>query len=158
MTLYFLRHGHADHPSWSGPDASRPLTREGIETMRMEARTMTRLGILVGAVVSSPLVRARETAEIAARALRAGDSVIIDDRLAPGFGPADLPGIVASYGAKGALLLVGHEPDMSDTIGELIGGGRVVMKKGGLARIDRADHDGADWELVWLLAPRTLVS
>ena len=155
MTLYFLRHGHADHPGWTGRDDDRPLTREGIENMRLEARTMANLGIKVDVVVTSPLPRAQETAELVARGVGAGGSIAVDPRLAPGFGPGALNEILAEHRGRGDLMLVGHEPDFSHTIGELTGG-RVVMKKGGLARLDSVSGEGGAWQLIWLLPPRIL--
>lgn len=152
--LYFLRHGLADWPAWDKPDEERPLTPEGIERMKLEAKTIKRLKLAPEAILSSPLVRARQTADIVAD--RLGLPVKVSSLLAPGFNAQKLDKLVREADA-GALMLVGHEPDFSTTISQLIGGGHIVMKKGGLARVDITALDPLNGELVWLLAPAVLV-
>ena len=153
--LYFLRHGVADWPNWEHErDAERPLTDGGMEKMKAEARAMARLGLKLDALVSSPLTRAYQTAEAIAKRLDL--EVTEDPLLAPGFDVTRLRELLRRYPDAQALMLVGHEPDFSQTISELIGGGRVVMKKGGLARVDLQATDPPSGELVWLLAPKTL--
>lgn len=157
LRLYFLRHGRAvSRADWSGEDGLRPLTPEGEAAMAREARTIAALGLGLGAIVTSPLARARRTAEIVAEALGDGTSVVDDRRLAPGFDGAALRAVVAELGAPKALMLVGHEPDFSTVVGALVGGARVVCKKGGLARVDAAGADLKAAELVWLLPPSQL--
>ena len=135
MQLYFLRHGVADWPNWdSTRDAERPLTDEGIEKMKAEAKFIAQLGLGLDAIVSSPFTRAYQTAEAVAKRLDL--EVTEDPLLAPGFDAQRLRELVRRYPDAKAIALVGHEPDFSRTISELIGGGRVVLKKGGLARVD----------------------
>ena len=156
MRLYFLRHGLADWPDWDpARDAERPLSRPGVEKMQAEARAMEALRVRPDAILSSPLARARQTADIMANRLRV--KVIEEPLLAPGFDIRRLPRVLAGQGGGGDLMLVGHEPDFSATIGALVGGAAVVMKKGGLARVDLAAPDRLRGELVWLLPPRALV-
>ena len=153
MRLYFLRHGIADWPDWDpARDHERPLTKEGLKKMKEQARTLADLGVKIDAVLSSPYTRAYQTADIVAGKLRL--DVRTEPRLAPGFNIDKLAEIVASFDEEQALLLVGHEPTFSMVIAEIIGGGRVQMKKGALARVDvnRELHG----ELVWLLQPKTL--
>ncbi len=153
--VYFLRHGLADSSAWHGPDFERPLTPRGIERMHSEGRALAALGLGVSLILTSPLKRARQTAAIAAEFL--GLPLHVERRLAPGFGPAALEGILKAYPQAAALLLVGHEPDFSLTIGALIGGGRVVCKKGSLARVDLYALHPPRGELVWLLPPKVLL-
>ncbi len=158
MQLYFLRHGlAADRVHWHGDEARRPLTPEGEERMAREAATLRKLRLGLDRIISSPLTRALQTAQIVAKELKLSNRVVEDPRLAPGFGLEPLAGILRDHGDAGALMLVGHDPDFSDTIGELIGGGTVICKKGALARIDLADPDEPKGELVWLIPPRMLV-
>jgi phosphohistidine phosphatase len=153
MKLYFLRHGIADWPDWDpARDHERPLTKDGVKKMKVQAKTLADLDVKIDAVLSSPYTRAYQTADIVAGKL--GLEVKIDPRLAPGFNVDKLCEIAAEFGEDQALLLVGHEPTFSMVIAELTGGGRVQMKKGALARVDvNRDLQG---ELVWLLQPKIL--
>jgi phosphohistidine phosphatase len=153
MKLYFLRHGLADWPDWDpARDHERPLTQEGLKKMKEQAKTLAALDLKLDAILSSPYTRAYQTADIVAT--RLGLEVKTEPLLAPGFTADKLASIVEAYAAAQALLLVGHEPAFSMVIAELIGGGRVQLKKGALARVDvNADLKG---ELVWLLQPRVL--
>ena len=91
MKLYFLRHGEAGDPAqWEGNDAERPLTDDGRRRMALEARTMRRLELGVDRVITSPLLRARQTAEIVAVELKRKDRLVTDPRLGPDFGPERL--------------------------------------------------------------------
>lgn len=156
LRLYFLRHGRAaSRAEWRGEDRLRPLTPEGEAAVAREAATLAAMDLGFAAVVTSPLERARRTAEIVVAALD-GVPLEQDERLAPGFDLAALRAVVAEHGAPKALMLVGHEPDFSRVVGALIGGGRVVCKKGGLARVDVADGGLGEGELVWLLPPSRL--
>lgn len=157
--ILFLRHGKArPRAGWRGDDDMRPLTPDGERAMLREAACLARLELAPEVIVTSPLVRARHTAEIVAEALRMADRLLVDDRLGHGFGARRLAELVAARPAAGEMLVVGHEPDLGATVSELIGGGRVVLKKGGLARVDVDLVDGSfkNGELVWLLTPSSL--
>lgn len=157
MRLYFLRHGLAGSAGdWPGPDGERPLTPEGVERMKREAQAMARLGLKLDAVISSPLLRALQTAEIVADRLALRDRLVVDARVGPGFSLAALEEIVAEHAGQGDLMLVGHEPSFSETVGGLVGGGRVVMKKGGLACVDVPGPLRSGAELLWLIPPKIL--
>lgn len=153
MKLYFLRHGLADWPDWDpARDHERPLTKDGVKKMKQQAKALAELGVQIDAVLASPYTRAYQTADIVAG--RLGREVKTEPLLAPGFNLDKLKEIAAAYRAEDALLLVGHEPTFSMVIAELIGGGRVQLKKGALARVDvNSDLQG---ELVWLLQPKLL--
>ncbi len=154
--LYFLRHGKAyDRQDWDGKDDDlRPLTGEGIELLRQTAQTLRRLDLNLDAIITSPLVRARDTAQLVAREL---DKVVDESpMLKPGFDHNALIRLIGEHTGAERLLLVGHEPDFSQVISELIGGGAVVMKKGGLARVDITAQTPLRGELVWLLPPDVL--
>jgi phosphohistidine phosphatase len=157
MKLYFLRHGLADRAEWDGDDFERPLTEKGKARMAREADTLAKLGLEVDLILSSPLTRARQTAEIVARRLGLADRLQIDERLSPGFALGALAKILEAQAKRQALLLVGHEPDFSETIGALIGGGQVLCKKGALARVDLCPEHPPRGHLVWLIPPSVLV-
>jgi len=155
MEIYFLRHGDAGaRDKWAGSDEERPLTPEGAARMEREAVALSRLALPVELILTSPLVRARQTAEIAARRLSLRDVLKEDSRLRPGFGVDGLSSILQDHRDVRALMLVGHEPDFSTVISTCIGGGSVEMKKGGVARVDIASPALLRGVLVWLVPPR----
>ncbi len=155
MELYFLRHGIAADAGPAGlGDAGRPLTKEGIAKMQVGARGMRRLGLRLDALLSSPLVRAHETAAIVAREL--GLELQLSEKLAPGCDMAQLFVLLGENRGAERVMLVGHEPDFSSLIGALTGGSQVLMKKGGLARVDIERLEQGAGTLTWLLPPRVL--
>ena len=157
MILYFLRHGLAGSGSlWQGDDSLRPLTKQGIKNLVTSADLFAELKLAPDLIITSPLTRAFQTADIVAHRLKLVEQLVQDERLAPGFGIEDLIGVLADHLDVENLMLVGHEPDFSITIGALTGG-RVVCKKGGLARVDITSTDPLQGELVWLLPPKVLV-
>ncbi len=155
MELYFLRHGIAADvgPEGSG-DAGRPLTAEGIKKMKEEARGLRRLDVRPDVLLSSPLVRARQTAEIVRHALGLDSRLV--DALAPGCDVAQLRDVLGEYRSAERIMIVGHEPDFSDLISALTGGSRIMLKKGGLARVDLETVSDGAGTLVWLLPPLAL--
>lgn len=155
LRLYFLRHGKAEsRAGWGAGDDLRPLTAQGEAEVRRVATGLVELGVAPDVVVSSPLARARRTAELACEALGAG-APALDDRLGHGFDVAALAGVVADHGPGASIMLVGHEPSFSAVIGDLTGG-RVVCKKAGLARVDVDGTSLGGGRLVWLLPPGVL--
>lgn len=157
LRLYFLRHGQAgSRTKWQGDDAVRPLTPEGKRRMKREAATIRRLDLALDLILTSPLARAHKTAEIVAGALGLGGRLAIDPRLAPGFGPKHLKSLLAAHRDATTLMLVGHEPDFSRTISDLIGGGRLDVKKGALALVELEDRTSLAGRLVWLVPPKVL--
>jgi phosphohistidine phosphatase len=157
MKLYFLRHGVAvERPDWTGNDAERPLTEDGRERMVRSANVFARLDLALDAVLTSPLVRARQTADIVVEALKARDRLLVERRLGMGFNVDQLEEILRDHAGCEGLMLVGHEPGFSQTIGALIGGGRIVCRKGGLACVKLSDPTALQGELLWLIPPRVL--
>jgi phosphohistidine phosphatase len=158
VDCYFLRHGIAvDAAQWSGSDFDRPLTDQGRQRMEREARAIAQLGLDLDLIVSSPLVRAKETATIVAARLKMEDRLVEEPRLAESFDAARLSGILSDHAGADAVLLVGHEPTMSATIAQLTGGS-VDLKKGGLARVELADAASMRGVLLWLLPPKILAT
>lgn len=154
MKIFFLRHGLAgNRAEWKGDDAARPLTDEGIEKTKRTAATLADLDLGLEVIITSPLVRARQTAEIVANKLKV--KLVEDARLAPGFDEKKLRALLSDYADANALMVVGHEPDFSETISALIGGGNIVCKKGGLALVNLPDTSKRG-ELVWLIPPKVL--
>ena len=157
LKLYFLRHGQAgNRQDWHGDDSLRPLTVEGKKRMQREAAAIGKLDLPLDLILSSPLVRAAQTSEIIAESRGSGTRLLTDARLAPGFGPQDLAAIVAEHRHAKGLLLVGHEPDFSETISHVTGGGRLVMKKGALAYVEVEAPATLQGTLGWLIPPKAL--
>jgi phosphohistidine phosphatase len=148
MKLYLLRHGKADWPNWNKPDDERPLTKEGKKEVAEVAKLLARLKI-TPVILTSPLPRASQTAEIAARYLNA--RVRVEPLLRPGFDNARLGKILKTFSGK-SLMVVGHEPDFTRTIFQLTGG-NTKMSKAGVALIDleTAPLHGV---LRWLFPPK----
>lgn len=154
MELYFLRHGIAEERSPDGTDGGRRLTAEGVEKLESSRAGLKRLKIELDLLLTSPLVRARQTAEIAGRIL--GLEPQVAEALGPGCDAPRLLALLAERPRAERVMVVGHEPDFSAMIGGLTGGSRVEMKKGGLARVDLASPSSSDGTLVYLLPPRAL--
>lgn len=151
MRLYFFRHAIAKDADANTPDASRELTDEGVANTRQAARALKPLGVKLNYLYSSPLTRAYQTAVIIGQALDL--DVLVRKEVGPGFGIHAVEALVSDLGAADGIMFVGHEPDFSTTISSLVGG-RVVIKKGGLARVDIVMSQPLLGELVWLLAPK----
>jgi len=157
LKLYFLRHGIAVEPGdWKGNDYDRPLTDDGRERMAREAKAIRKLDLDIDAIVTSPLARARATAELVASELKI-KGIKEDDRLADDFDISSLAEILQDHADAKAVMLVGHEPSMSGTIGRLIGEARVELKKGGLACVDLPDASTMTGELRSLVPPKVLL-
>jgi phosphohistidine phosphatase len=157
LKLYFLRHGEAgSQEDWRGDDSERPLTAAGKQRMKREAAGIRRLKLPLDIIISSPLLRARQTAEIVAKAHGPAARLATDGRLEPGFGPKHLGALVAEHRDAEGMMLVGHEPDFSQTISRVTGGGRLRLKKGALACVEVEDHGPVKGTLVWLIPPKAL--
>ncbi len=155
MLVYFLRHGLAGDKHWEGNDEERPLTAEGTQRMAREAVGIEALGLQLDAIITSPLTRAAQTAQIVAEHLQFGYRVVEDERLAPGFDRERFSALLAEHDGAAGVMLVGHETDLSKVICQLIGGGRVELKKGALAAVDYDEKQGTGL-LLWLASPRLL--
>jgi len=157
MKLFFLRHGLAGARSeWKGNDAARPLTDEGVKEMKRAAATLDQLDLKLDVIITSPLLRAQQTAEIVAQKLNLNSRLVKDQRLAPGFNDDHLRAVLLDHPGVSALMLIGHEPDFSEGISALIGGGRIVCKKGGLALVELPNANSRHGKLVWLIPPKVL--
>jgi phosphohistidine phosphatase len=138
--IWLLRHGDAQDGS---PDAARPLTDKGREQSRAAGAALKALGVEIAACLTSPKVRAAETARIACEQL---DGVEPTEEPKLAGGDFDAEELAAGLGDD--VLLVGHEPDFSNAVRSLTGA-RVDLKKGGLAAV-------RDGELIVLMRPREL--
>jgi phosphohistidine phosphatase len=151
--LWLLRHAEAE-PHGTREDSQRRLTERGERQARAAGVALERLGASFAAVLFSPKVRARQTAELAAEAWSEQERsrLAVYAPLAGGFDGAQALDTLAGLDADGRLLLVGHEPDMSRVLGDLTGV-RADVKKGGVAALRL---EGAGGELLVLMRPREL--
>ena len=150
MILYFLRHAHAED-GYDKPDELRALTETGHQQAAATGDLMKLLNLKLNALYTSPRVRAIQTAEAIGNAL--GLTPQVREELNIGFNLSRLNKLVGEAGMNASIMVVGHEPTLSQTIREITGG-RVEMKKCGLARVDVMIRQPLNGELVWLLPPR----
>jgi phosphohistidine phosphatase len=153
--LHFLRHASAaDRETWDQPDEQRPLTEKGRRQAERLGRLLAAAGFPPDAVITSPLVRARETAEIVAGLV--GAVARIEPRLGEPLDLATLDAILDDAGSPRRPIVVGHDPDFSELVSALVGA-PILMRKGALARVDveRPLAPGAG-ELRWLVPPDLL--
>ena len=155
VRIHLLRHAHAgDAFEWIGDDDLRPLTKKGRKQSERLGAFLEAHGIRPDVIVSSPLVRARQTAEIVAEAL--GMTIKTDRRLGAGFGKRELWAVLDETGGR-EVMLVGHEPDLSMLLTYLIDAASMSMRKGTLATIDLHTQLGdGEGELRWLVPPDLL--
>ncbi|HYF27907.1 MAG TPA: histidine phosphatase family protein [Baekduia sp.] len=147
--LWLLRHGEAE-PHGSRPDDDRALTPRGEDQSRSAGRALAALGLTFQAVYTSPKVRARDTAMLACEAL--GVTPVEHGPLRGDFGGRSALELLRDHAEDDRLLLVGHNPDLPQVVADLAGG-RVDMKKGGVAGLR---VNGAAADLIVLLRPREL--
>ena len=149
MELYFLRHGEADWPDWKKSDDERPLTKRGKKEMREVAAYLAWIGAGPSLILTSPLPRASQTAQIAAETLKI--KCCEDKMLAPGFGRPELKRLLEKY-PEDSLMFVGHEPDFTETISALTGAS-LKLSKAGVAKID-IEQSLEEGRLLWLFPPK----
>lgn len=158
MLIYLIRHAIAIPRGTPGiAESDRPLTLEGIRKMRRNARGLRRLGVRFDAIWSSPLPRARQTADLLAEDLAFRGTIKEVDDLRPGADFRMLARELSSQRPKRRIALVGHEPDMGEMAAWLMTGMKVSalrFKKGGVACIEAEQVDPPSGnQLLWLLTP-----
>jgi phosphohistidine phosphatase len=138
LELYLIRHGIAAERGEEFPDDSkRPLTSSGIAKLRREAKALNALEVSFDVIITSPLVRTRQTADIIAESLQGTPPVVTSDALAPAGTPAAVIQELAQHARKARIALVGHEPNLGELAARLIGArSPLAFKKGAICRID----------------------
>lgn len=163
IEVYFIRHGIAAERGTYANDEERPLTPEGDRKTRQIAQRLTELSLAVDLILTSPLIRAHQTAEIL-RNHRLSETVEEFAALSP-------DGSFHSWltwldewrqSARQGLALVGHQPDLGDWAEQLIWGesrGRLILKKAGIigVKVPKTGNPVASSELFWLTPPRFLL-
>lgn len=163
LELYLVRHAVAAERGPDYPDDRlRPLTDEGVTKFARAVAGLREIGVTLDVVLSSPLQRARETADLLVAGLRPKPKLVVVEALAPDHTLAEVMAAVAKVASTGRgasrLALVGHEPDLGEMAAKLLGArGTVEFRKGAVCRIDvdRAMPSGPG-TLRWFLPPRVL--
>jgi phosphohistidine phosphatase len=160
MEIYLLRHGEAVVRGTPGyPNDDRPLTEDGIVKITEAARGIAEIVGKIDVIVSSPLIRALDTAKIAAEALGYDKKIITTEYLVPGYPQRSLFGFLKEYNNKDKIMLTGHEPHLGYLASFMLGTTERIIefKKGGICRIDikefPPDRKG---KLIWHLTPKQL--
>jgi phosphohistidine phosphatase len=161
MILYILRHGIAENAAAGGDDGSRKLTAKGRDRIRDIADGLRKFGLTFDAILTSPLARATETAEIVAEAYSNTPPPQVVPALATGVPPQDAAAALRSFAKQKHVMIVGHEPQLSALASLMLTGSQdavsIELKKGGciaMRVLSRPDKGGA--ELLWMLTPRQL--
>ena len=161
LELYLIRHGVAAERGKDWPDDSnRPLTPEGVARLRQVARGLNAIDVSFDQIVTSPLVRARQTADVFSEDLTSKPPVVTSDALAPAGTPAAVIQEITKHIRKARVALVGHEPNLGELAAQLIGArSPLAFKKGGICRIDFEilPPKGAG-TLCWFITPKMLRS
>ena len=159
--VYLVRHGIAAERGEEYPDDSkRPLTTRGIARLKKEAKALESLGVAFDVIISSPLVRARQTADVLAEAFKSKPPVTLSDSLAPAGAPTAVIQDIAKQARRARIALVGHEPNMGELAARLIGArSPLEFKKGAICRIDfEVLPPKGVGQLRWFVTPRILRS
>jgi phosphohistidine phosphatase len=157
--LYLIRHGVAAERGENYPDdTKRPLTNEGVQKLRREAKALVALDITFDVILTSPLVRTRQTAEVVAAAFRNAPPIVNMASLAPGSSHNAIIEELSKQHRRHSIALVGHEPGIGELAGRLTGARRPLeFKKGAICRIDVASlPPTGPGQLRWFLTPRIL--
>jgi phosphohistidine phosphatase len=157
--IYLVRHGVAEERGERWPDdVKRPLTADGMARMEKAARGLGKLDIGFDVILSSPLVRARQTADILAAELEGHPSIVNTDALAPGGDYAAVVAALEKQSRRQRIALVGHEPAIGELAARLVGSRHPIeFKKGAIARIDLDEiPPSGPGDLRWLVPSKFL--
>jgi phosphohistidine phosphatase len=160
MNLYIMRHAEAEAEAENGSDEARRLTARGREHTHDAAGGLRALGLRFDAILTSPLLRAAETAELVADEYASNPPPQILPALSPGIPPREAVGALNPFARHSKVLMVGHEPQLSKLLALLLtsnGAFTVRLKKGACVALElpKAIEPGAA-ELLWMLTQRQL--
>jgi phosphohistidine phosphatase len=157
--LYLIRHGVAEArgPGWPD-DTKRPLTADGISRLKKSAGGLRRLGVAFDVILTSPLARTRQTADVIAGHVDPRPSIVTVDSLAPEGTHAAVLADIEKHARRHAIAIVGHEPNIGELAARLVGSRHAVeFKKGAICRIDVDTLPlSGPGTLRWFLTPKIL--
>ena len=157
MEIYLFRHGIAEDGKPGHPDSSRELTDEGRRRTAEVVRLARKSGARPTLIVSSPYIRARQTAKIAAEELEYDGHILQSEALVPHSSPENVWKEIRDHADEPAILLAGHEPVLGYTVAYLLNSPalRVEMKKAAMVRIDVESLRAAPHGILrWMMVPR----
>lgn len=160
MVIYFLRHANAGSKHFSDPsqDEKRPIDEMGQVQSHDVGRALAFIGVTANVVISSPLTRALQTANIVAQEIGYDEKVLLDEALRPEATFEQFKALLNRHKDKPAVMVVGHDPSMTEFVNRVLSGGgplaAVEMKKGGVAKVEKVLRRPA--VLRWLLTPKVV--
>lgn len=159
MEIYLIRHGIAAERGDAFPDdTKRPLTERGIKRLGREVDALVALDVVFDQILTSSLLRARQTADALSAGLTGSPPVAICDALAPGGSPPAVIDELGKYARKDRVALIGHQPDLGQLAARLIGARAPLdFKKGAICRIDVGSVPPTKpGTLRWFITPKML--
>jgi phosphohistidine phosphatase len=160
MILYFVRHASAgESTSDSKKDKKRPLDETGLKQSHSVGRALAALEVQPELVISSPLTRAMQTASLIANELGFENKIQIEPALTPDATYSDFVDMLRRVASAESVIIVGHNPNLSDFLGKTIGGrsspADIDLKKAGVARVEMRRSGG---RLTWYLTPKIVAT
>ena len=160
MVIYFLRHANAGlkHFSDAVKDEKRPIDKAGEEQSHDVGRALAFVGVTASVIISSPLTRAMQTAQIVAEEIGYEEKIVQDNALRPEATFEQFKSLLNRHRDKPAVMVVGHDPSMTEFVNRVLSGGgplaAVEMKKGGVAKVEKELRRPA--VLRWLMTPKVV--
>src|SRR5271166_6566356 len=158
MDIYFLRHASAGQASLSGNDERRPVDKAGEQQSHDVGRALAALDLELDTIISSPLTRAMQTAEIVAAELGHKGKIVADEALRPEANSGAFEDLLARFGKKKAIMVVGHNPSMTGFLVQMLSGSGsaefIDFKKGAVAKVEKNGSQPA--VLKWCLTPKVI--
>ena len=156
MEIYFLRHANAGEPKLNREkDEQRPLDKLGTEQCHIVGRALAALDLKLDAIISSPLLRAQQTATLVAEELGHKNDIVLDEGLRPEAGYERFEELLAHHKDKAAIMVVGHNPSQTEFLTQLVIGSAseaIELKKCAVARVDK--KSGSPAVLKWMMPPK----
>jgi phosphohistidine phosphatase len=158
MIIYFLRHANAGEP-FANPkkDEKRALDKDGMEQCGLVGRTLAAMDVQVDAIISSPLKRSAQTASLVGNELSYEGKLQFEDSLRPGASYADFRKMLERYARHEAIMVVGHNPNLSEFLGRAISEAGceagTELKKGAVAKVEMGRNSAT---LQWCITPKLL--
>jgi phosphohistidine phosphatase len=160
MVIYFLRHANAGskHFSDAVQDEKRPIDKIGEEQSHDVGRALAFIGVTANVIISSPLTRAMQTADMVAQEIGYEEKIVVDDALRPEATFDQFKALLNRHKDKAAVMVVGHDPSMTEFVNRVLSGGTpmaaIEMKKGGVAKVEKELRRPA--VLRWLMTPKVV--